>query len=132
MELAERAIPFTRQAAFAMFYKGMPLGEARVDLVVDRRVLVELKATGGYAPIHLAQVVSYLKATGLTLGLLINFNVPSLRYGLRRVVRTPAPNPSASSASSASATSPPSHHLAGLATWRLSLSTPGKFSRRDV
>ena len=106
LELAERAIPFARQSGFSVFYKGMPLGEARVDLVVDRRLLVELKATGGHAPIHLAQVLSYLKATGLTLGLLVNFNVPLLHLGLRRVIHTPATNPSVASVPSASPSLP--------------------------
>ena len=106
VELAQRAIAFSRQAGFPVFYKGMVLGEARADLVVDGRLLVELKATAGYAPIHLAQVLSYLKASGLTLGLLIHFNVPSLRFGIRRVVRTPAPGPSETSVSSASSSPP--------------------------
>jgi GxxExxY protein len=99
LELARRAIFFARQVGVSVLYKGTPIGEARLDLVVEGRLLVELKATEGYAPTHLAQVLSYLKATQLTLGLLINFNVPSLRQGLRRVVRTPIQQNSASSAS---------------------------------
>jgi hypothetical protein len=74
-----------------------------VDLLVDGRVLVELKATAGYAALHLAQVLSYLSPTALTLGLLINFNVPSLRHGIRRVVRTPRSVPSTSAPSAFSA-----------------------------
>jgi hypothetical protein len=65
---------------------------------------VELKATAGYAALHLAQVLSYLSATGLTLGLLLDFNVPSLRHGIRRGVRAPrseVPSTSAPSAFSA-------------------------------
>ena len=88
-ELRARAIPFVRQAAFPVLYKTAPIGEARIDLLVDARMVVELKATDGYAAIHLAQLLSYLKTTGLTLGLLINFNVPVLRHGIRRVVRSP-------------------------------------------
>ena len=72
-----------------MSYKGTPIGEARKDLMVDERLLVELKATEGPASLHLAQVLSYLKASRLTLGLLINFNVASLRQGVRRVVSQP-------------------------------------------
>ena len=72
-------------------YKGTRIGEARLDLVVDGRLLVELNATEGYSSTHLAQVLSYLKATRLTLGLRINVNVPSLGHGLRRVVRMPTP-----------------------------------------
>jgi len=94
--MTARSIAFVRPPVFPVFYKGAPIGQTRLDLLVGGRVLVELKATEGYASIHLAQVLSYLKATGLTLGLLINFNVHSLRHGVRRVVRTPP-----SSASSA-------------------------------
>ncbi len=73
-----------------------------MDLMVDERLLVELKATEGPASLHLAQVLSYLKASRLTLGLLINFNVASLRQGVRRVVQSAPLKSSAPSASSAS------------------------------
>jgi GxxExxY protein len=86
-ELAERRVAFLRQVAVEVLYKGAIIGEARLDLLVEKRLLVELKATERFAPIHLAQVLSYLKATGLTLGLLINFNVLALRLGVRRIVR---------------------------------------------
>ncbi len=69
-----------------MGYKGQNIGEGRVDLLVGTELLVELKAVETLAPIHKAQVISYLKATGLHLGLLINFNVPILRAGIQRVV----------------------------------------------
>src|SRR5580692_8511416 len=82
VELTARAISFARQVGVEVLYKGTPIGEARMDLVVDEKLLVELKACEGHASLHLAQVLSYLKATGLTLGLLINFNVPSLREGI--------------------------------------------------
>jgi GxxExxY protein len=96
IELSERGVPFVRQAPVDVLYKGALLGEARLDLLVDGRLVVELKASERFAPIHLAQVLSYLKATRLTLGLLINFNVTCLRDGIRRVVRTNAPSNSAS------------------------------------
>ena len=89
VELARQAIPFGRQLAAAVLYKGTPVGEARMDLVIDGKLLVELKATEGHSPLHLAQVLSYLRASSLTLGLLINFNVPLLRQGIKRVARTP-------------------------------------------
>ncbi len=91
VEFGLRAIAFARQLGVPVRYKGTALGEARMDLVVDGRLLVELKATEGHTPLHLAQVLSYLRASGLTLGLLINFNVPWLRQGIRRVVRTRTP-----------------------------------------
>ena len=61
-------------------------GEGRLDLLLAGKLPVELKAIEALAPIHKAQVISYLKATGLQLGLLINFNVPVLRSGVQRVV----------------------------------------------
>ena len=67
---------------------GEKVGEARLDLLVDESLLVELKAVEGVAPIHVAQVLSYLKATRLRLGLLITFNVTLLQRGIKRVVYT--------------------------------------------
>ena len=61
-------------------------------MVVANERVIGLKAVDAYSPVHLAQVLSYLKATGLPLGLLINFNVRVLRDGIRRVARThPSP-----------------------------------------
>jgi GxxExxY protein len=57
-----------------------------LDLVVEQRIVVELKAVDRLEPIHTSQVVSYLKASGLRVGLLMNFNSPVLKAGLRRVV----------------------------------------------
>ncbi len=69
-----------------MSYKGHEIGEGRLDLLVKDELLVELKAVEALAPIHQAQVISYLKTTGLHLGLLINFNVPVLKNGIQRIV----------------------------------------------
>ncbi len=57
-----------------------------MDLLVEDVLVVELKAVDALAPIHTAQVISYLKATSLSLGLLINFNVPLLKDGIKRIV----------------------------------------------
>lgn len=62
------------------------MGEGRLDLLVNDRLVVELKAVREVAPIHTAIVLSYLKATGKRLALLINFKVPRLRDGIRRIV----------------------------------------------
>ena len=67
---------------------GRPVGEARLDIVVAETLVLELKAVEAYSPVHLAQLLSYLKATGSQVGLLINFNVRVLRDGIRRVVCT--------------------------------------------
>jgi GxxExxY protein len=86
IELALRGIPFERQKPVPVSYKGHSVGEGRIDLLVAADLLVELKAVEALAPIHTAQVISYLKATRLHLGLLIYFNVPVLRAGIQRVV----------------------------------------------
>jgi len=69
-------------------YKGQAVGEGRLDLLVGGCLIVELKAVDALAPIHTAQVMSYLKTTRLPLGLLINFNVPLLKSGVKRIVLT--------------------------------------------
>ena len=86
MELELRGIPFERQRSVTRSYKGRPVGEGRIDLLVGEQVVVELKTVEGFAPIHTAQLISYLRLTGLRLGPLINFNVPVLRAGIRRVL----------------------------------------------
>ena len=86
IELTLRGIPFERQRPVPVSYKERNVGEGRVDLLVVQELLVELKAVEALAPIHKAQVISYLKAMGIHLGLLINFNVPVLRAGIQRVV----------------------------------------------
>jgi len=86
-ELAIRGIPFERQVPIPVEYKGVKLGCGyRADLVVDRLILVEIKAIDSLLPIHDAQLLSYLKLGGWKIGLLINFNVELLKNGLRRRV----------------------------------------------
>jgi GxxExxY protein len=88
VELAIREISFERQKEINVTYKGHQIGRQRVDLLVGRSLIVELKTVEELAEIHKAQVISYLKATGWSLGLLINFNVPVLKNGIQRVVFT--------------------------------------------
>ena len=88
VELSLRGVTFRRQVSVAFEYKGHPVGEGRLDLLVDERLIVELKAVESLEPIHRVQVHTYLMATGLCLGLLINFNVPLLLRGVQRVVLT--------------------------------------------
>lgn len=85
-QLALEGIPFRVQVPIAIDYKGHPVGEGRLDLLVADRLVVELKAVEALEPIHGAQLRSYLKASGRSLGLLINFNVPVLLRGVRRVI----------------------------------------------
>jgi GxxExxY protein len=86
VELASRGVPIERQLKLTVKYKGYTVGEGRIALLVGNELVVELKAVEALAAIHVAQVVSYLKATNRSLGLLINFNTTLLRNGLRRVV----------------------------------------------
>ena len=81
-ELSIRGIPFTRQVPLPVEYKGLKLDCGyKLDLLVDDLVIVELKAVEKLAPIHTAQVLTYLRMSGLWLGLLINFHVPLLKDG---------------------------------------------------
>ena len=70
----------------AVKYRGRTLCHQRVGIFVDGRVVVEVKAVDRIHPVHIAQTVSYLRLTGARVGLVVNFNVESLRHGIRRVV----------------------------------------------
>lgn len=98
IELELRGVVFESEKPVALEYKGRQIGEGRLDLLIDKEVVVELKAVDQLAPIHQAQVLSYLKATNLQVALLINFNVEVLRDGLKRVVLTQTYLPSSANA----------------------------------
>ena len=84
-----RGVPFARQVPVAVDDKGKPVGEARLDLVVSDSLVVELEAVESLAQVHLALMLSYLKATKRRLGPLVTFNVAVLDRGIKRVIRTP-------------------------------------------
>lgn len=84
-ELNLRGIPYEHQKRLTVTYKGQVAGEYVADFVVDGKVIAELKATKGLTEVDEAQLINYLKATGLRVGLLLNFGTPSLEYR-RRVV----------------------------------------------
>lgn len=88
IEMAARGLSFAREAPVRLVYKGQDVGEARLDFLVQEQVIVELKAVDALHPIHHAQVINYLRATHLPLGLLINFNVTALKDGIERIVLT--------------------------------------------
>jgi len=88
VEMALRSLPFQRQVEVEAIYKGQMVGLARLDLLVGGELVVELKSVDSLAPIHTAQLLSYLKLTNKPLGLLVNFNCRTLREGLRRVILT--------------------------------------------
>lgn len=92
-ELHLRGVAFERQRPIAITYKGVAIDCAyRIDVLVERHTVVELKAVEGLLPIHAAQVLTYMKLSGATAGLLVNFNVTSLRLGLRRLSLAPPPS----------------------------------------
>lgn len=80
-----RRVRFERQKVIAVSYKDITAGEHRLDFLVDDSVIVELKAVKDFDDTHLAQVMSYLKATGKRVGLLINFAKPRLMDGVKRI-----------------------------------------------
>ena len=87
IELDLREIAYERQQTVPLEYKGVGLdGAYRLDLVVADKLIVELKACENIEPIHEAQLLTYLKLTGNKVGLLINFNVPVLKDGIKRLV----------------------------------------------
>ncbi|QDU90697.1 hypothetical protein Pla175_41070 [Pirellulimonas nuda] len=88
VELLLRGVAFEIEHPISLRYKGQPVGDARLDLLVGGLRIVELKAVERIIPIHHAQVINYLRATELQLGLLINFNVSKLTDGIERVVLT--------------------------------------------
>ncbi|HAI13551.1 MAG TPA: GxxExxY protein [Phycisphaerales bacterium] len=85
-ELNHRNIPHVCQAVYPVLYKGKTIGEHRLDIVVDHKIIIELKAVEKLSPVHSAQLLSYLKATEMRLGLLMNFNDETLKAGLKRIV----------------------------------------------
>jgi GxxExxY protein len=87
IELEGQDFRVERDRHVSVVYKGQRVGaDLKLDLVVDGRLILELKAVEQIHPIHLAQVITYLKLTGCPAGLIINFNTTSLRTGLRRLV----------------------------------------------
>jgi GxxExxY protein len=93
MELDLRGLRCERQRAVTLEYEGRRLGaDLRIDLLVDDRIVVELKAVEKLLPIHEAQVITYLRLAGKPFGLLVNFNVPLLKEGNPPLPQSP-PSP---------------------------------------
>lgn len=87
MELSMRGIGYEAQVKLPLYYKGMNTGkDFIIDLLIEDQIIVELKALETLLPVHLAQILSYLKLARLPLGFLINFNVPLIKDGFKRVV----------------------------------------------
>jgi len=86
VEFEMRGIPHKSKHPVAVTYKGRPIGEGQLDFLVGDVLIIELKAVQSLAPIHESQVMSYLKMTKHPLALLINFNVPILKQGIKRII----------------------------------------------
>ena len=86
IEMASRGLSFEAERPVYVLYRGVRIPGQRVDLIVGDQVIVEMKAIVRVDDVHRAQVMSYMKTTGLRAGLLINFRVPVLKQGLQRFV----------------------------------------------
>ena len=86
IELEDRMLKYERQRHIDVVYKGRSIGDMYVDIVVENTVVVELKSVKSLNPIHVAQLMTYMKLLSLKKGLLINFNVRFLREGIKRIV----------------------------------------------
>jgi len=84
-ELAFCGIRYRAQVPITSWYRDEPVGEFLADFIVDDKVILELKVVSRILPVHRAQLVSYLRATDLQLGLILNFQVPILTMGIKRV-----------------------------------------------
>ena len=88
-ELEQLGLAVERQKTLPLVYKDIRLDQGyRLDLLVDKQVIVELKVVEQFTPVHEAQILSYLKFSGCQIGLLINFNVKLLKNGIRRFIMT--------------------------------------------
>lgn len=86
-ELRIRGLEVETQIALPVIYKEVNLEAGyRIDILVNKKVIIEIKSVDGFSDIHLAQILTYLKLSDLRLGLLLNFNVPKMTDGLKRVV----------------------------------------------
>ena len=87
-ELSLRGIDFECEYRFPIIYKGKTVGEGFIDVLVSRRLVLEMKAVDVLNEVHRAQVLGYLQALDLQLGLIVNFNVLQMRSGIKRVINT--------------------------------------------
>ena len=87
IEFKRAGLRYSRQIGIPVTYRGELIGEHRPDLIVEERVIVEIKRVERMEPVHIAQMVTYLRMTELKVGLIINFNCATLREGIKRVLR---------------------------------------------
>ncbi len=87
IELRRRGLAARAQVPVPMYFKGERVGDFYADLIVEDAVILELKAIEGWKGVHVAQLLTYLHAAKLRLGMLMNFNVSRMVHGVKRVVR---------------------------------------------
>ena len=86
-ELTQKGFKVERQVPIKVLYKGIELGEVyRIDLLVDGKVIIEIKSVGELLPVHFKRLMTYLKLQNLRYGYLINFDVTMLKDGIHRVL----------------------------------------------
>lgn len=85
IELPLNSFRVAREQSFPAFYRGVRVGEYRPDIIVDDDVVLEIKSVARHDPVFLAQMMTYLRITGIAVGLIINFNSRFLRDGIKRV-----------------------------------------------
>jgi GxxExxY protein len=86
-ELEKRAVSFKRQVIVPLVYEGITFHKGlQLDVIVGGRIICELKSVAQTLPVHLSQVLTYLKLSGNRLGFLINFNVPVIKHGIKRII----------------------------------------------
>ena len=86
IEMKAKGLRYARQVSIPLHYRGELIAEHRLDLIVEGTIVVEIKSVERLVPLHWAQVLTYLRVASLKVGLLVNFNSPTLRAGTRRVV----------------------------------------------
>ena len=86
IEFKHHRLSFAREPCLPVFYRGVRIGQYRPDFIVEGLVVVEIKAVDRYDPVFATQVLTYLRLTKLEVGLLFNFNRPTLRDGVKRFV----------------------------------------------
>ncbi len=87
MEFIELGLQFRREPVLTVSYRGAIIGHHVPDFIVEDAVVVELKAVATIEPVFTTQVLTYLRLSGLRVGLIVNFNVEALRFGIKRIVK---------------------------------------------
>lgn len=86
LELTATGLVFTREPSFSVLYRNVVVGHHRPNFVVENLVVLELKSVTRFEPVFTSQVLTYLRVSRLRVGLLINFNVPNLNHGVKRII----------------------------------------------